>query len=204
VTDIQIQVDDRVVRRALGEMQKQAPFAISLATNNVTKDAQKAEQEQQESVFTLRQPAFLKREGAKISKFSTKTDPTAILQVTEKAGFLVKFEEGEAKRPTDGRAIAIPVAVRRSKRDIIPKSQRPPALYASKSAAAGRVFSKGGKLLQRLGRGAASTLRVLYIWKSSAKTPRILKFAETANKAVDTNWQKRALEAVDKALSTMR
>lgn len=202
--DISIRVDDQQVRKALGAAQSQAPFAIALAVSNVTKDAQSAVQKGYEERFTLRQPAFIKREGAKITQFAKKADPTAILAVTEKAGFLTRFEDGDMKRPNAGKAIAIPVAVRRNKKDIIPKSQRPPALYASKAAGAGRVFSKAGKLLQRVGRGAATQLRVLYIWKSAVKLPALLKFKETTNKAVDQNWQRRALEAVDKALSYLK
>jgi hypothetical protein len=204
MTDIRITLDDKAVRAALGEAQKQAPFALALATSNVTKDAQADIRAGIQSRFILRRPDFLLREGAKITKFATKTDPTAIIQVSDKAGFLLKFEEGDEKRPRDGKAIAIPVAVRRSKTDIIPKSQRPPALYAGSAAQKGRVFSKAGKLLQRIGRGAAGQLRVLYIWKPSVKVDARLKFRDTTQKAVDTNWIKRASEAVDRALGSMR
>jgi hypothetical protein len=204
MTDIRITLDDKAVRAALGEAQKQAPFALALATSNVAKDAQTEIRAGIQSRFILRRPDFLLREGAKITKFATKTDPTAIIQVSDKAGFLLKFEEGDEKRPRDGKAIAIPVAVRRSKTDIIPKSQRPPALYAGSAAQKGRVFSKAGKLLQRIGRGAAGQLRVLYIWKPSVKVDARLKFRDTTQKAVDTNWIKRASEAVDRALGSMR
>ena len=203
MTDIRIRVDDKVVKQALGDAQKQAPFALSLAINNVTKDAQGGIHKGYEERFILRQPAFIKREGAKITHFAKKQEPFAIIEVTPKAGFLGRFEEGDTKRP-EGKAIAIPVAVRRNKRDIIPKGQRPPALYVSRAGQAGRVFSKAGKLLQRVGRGKSAALRVLYIWKASAKVPALLRFKRTANDAVDKNWTRRALEAVDKALSTMR
>jgi hypothetical protein len=203
VTDIDIKVDDQAVRKALGDAQKQFPFTLSLAVNNVTKDAQ-TDIRAGFSRFVLRRPDFIKREGAKITKFATKADPNAEIRVTDKAGFLVKFEEGETKSPREGKAIAIPVGVRRSKSDIIPKGQRPPALYASKGGQSGRVFSKGGKLMQRVGRGKAAVLRVLYIWKSSVKVDARLKFRETTQKAVNANWIRRAGEAVDKALSTMR
>lgn len=204
MTDIRITLDDKVVRTALKEAVKQAPFAISLATNSVTKDAQTEIRAGIQSRFILRKPQFLLREGAKISQFATKANPTAIIQVTPKADFLIKFEEGDEKRPKDGKAIAIPVNVRRSKTDLIPKSQRPPALYASAGAAKGRVFSKAGKLMQRVGRGAKSALRVLYIWKPSVKVDARLRFRDTTQKAVNANWIKRAGEAVDRALSTMR
>jgi hypothetical protein len=201
---IDITVDDKVVRDALKESQKQAPFALSLAVNNVTKDAQVDLKAGVQSRFILRRPDFVLREAAKITKFSTKADPHAIIQVSDKADFLAKFEDGGTKSPRDGRAIAIPLNVRRSKTDIIPKSQRPPALYASKSAQAGRVFSKSGLLLQRVGRGARAAIRVLYVWKSSVKVDARLQFKKTANNAVDKQWTKRALEAVDKALASMR
>lgn len=202
--NVHVTVDSKAVLTALKDFQKQIPFAHSLAINNTAKDAQGGIQSGYESRFTLRRPAFVKQEGAKITQFANKQKQEAIVRVSEKAGFLLKFEDGETKTPKDGKAIAIPLNVRRSKSDIIPKSQRPPALYAGKAAAAGRVFSKGGLLLQRIGRGAAATLRVLYVWKPSVKVPALLQFTKTANEAVDKHWQRRALEAVDRAISTMK
>jgi hypothetical protein len=204
VTDIDIKVDDQAVRKALGEAQKQFPFTLSLAVNNVTKDAQGQIREGIKSRFTLRRPDFILREGAKISKFGTKTNPNAVIRITEKAGFLVKFEEGDEKRPIDGKAIAVPLAVKRNKRDLIPAAQRPPALYASKGGQAGRIFSAGGKLWQAVGRGRNAVVRALYAWKSSVRVRPMLRFRKTTQDAVDKNWDRRALEAVDKALSTMR
>lgn len=201
---IDVTVDDTVVRAALGEAQRQAPFALALALSNVTKDAQAAIRQGYRQRFQLRRPDFIEREGAKITQFATKAKPEAILEVTAKAGFLTKFEDGGEKRPKDGKAIAIPVAVRRSKSDIVPLSQRPPALYASKGAQAGRIFSKGGKLLQRVGRGAKAVTRVLYIWKASVRVDARLRFVATANETVDKSWRTRAVDGVDRALATMR
>jgi hypothetical protein len=203
-SDIQITVDDQDVRKLLKGMETQSPFALSLAINNVAKDAQTGIQSGFEKRFTLRRPAFIKREGAKITKFAKKADAQAIIAVTEKAGFLGKFEDGGTKSPQSGKAIAIPLNVRRNKSDIIPVSQRPPALYASKGAAAGRIFSKAGLLIQKVGRGARAVTRVLYVWKSSVRVPALLQFKATANEAVDKNWSKRAVEAVDRAISTAK
>jgi hypothetical protein len=96
--------------------------------------------------------------------------------------------------------IAIPVNVRRTKRDIVPQSLRPAALYASTGAAAGRIYSSRGALIQRVRR----VTRVLFIWKARVKTPKLLRFQQTADDAVSKNWTKRALEAVDRAIATMR
>lgn len=204
MTDISIRVDDTVVRKALGSLQSQAPFALSVAINGVTNDAQTSIREGYKQRFSLRRPDFILREGAKRTKAATKRDPQATLQVSERAEFLTRFEDGERKTPKDGKALAVPLNVRRNKSNIIPASQRPPALYASKSAAAGRVFSKAGLLLQRVGRGAKAVTRVLYVWKPSVRTPKLLQFHATANTAVDKNWTKRAMEAVDRAISTAR
>ncbi|HEX6925661.1 MAG TPA: hypothetical protein VF167_09525 [Longimicrobiaceae bacterium] len=204
MTEFRIDVEADPVIDGLQAFRRQQPFAMSLALNNTTKDAQAAIQHGYEQRFTLRQPQFVKLEGAKITRFSTKSRLETELRVTERAGFLTKFETGEPKVPREGRAIAIPVQARRTKRDIIPKSQRPPALYASKRAQSGRIFSRRGLLLQKLGRGARATLRVLYVWKSRARTPAILHFVDTAHQAADRHWPGRALEAIDRAIATMR
>ena len=200
--NINITVDSADVRRQLGELAKQGPFAAANALNRVTNDAQDAILKGYAERFTLRRPDFFRREGAKRTHRATKTEQYTILEVTPKAGFLGKFEDGGDKRPIEGKAIAVPLAVRRNKADIIPLSQRPPALYASKGAAKGRIFSMQGKLWQVVGVGKRAVIRSLYAWRSVVRVKPLLRFVRTANEAVDAKWVQRATEAVADAIRT--
>ncbi len=199
---LSITVDHAAVTRALGDLQRQIPFATAKALNDVANDAQRAIQGGLAQRFTLRRPDFILRtiKRERPADFASKTSLVATVRVDPRRDILAKFEEGGTKAPVSGRAIAIPTSqVRRTKAQLVQKSQRPRALLAS-----GRAFSKDGKLLVRVGRGAKALLRAAYIFKPAVRIPRRLGFVETATATVDRQWESRASEAVARAVATMR
>lgn len=196
-----VTVDAKEITQALAGLEGQIRFATSKAVNDVRGDAQRAIQDSLGGRFTLRRAAFVKRTiKSNREDFSTKEKLEAVVRVDPEHDFLAKFEDGGAKTPRTGRAIAIPTEhVRRTKAQIVSKSQRPRPLIA-----AGKAFSKAGRLLLKIGRGAGGRLVTGYVFKASVRIPKRLGFVDTATRAVDQHWQARATAAIERAVSTMR
>lgn len=196
-----IQVDAKDVIQGLKGLEGQMRFAMSKALNDTANDAQRAIQDSLSQRFTLRRPEFIKRTIKRERKdMATKDNLVAVVRIDPTRDVLAKFEDGGTKTPTSGKAIALPTeAVRRTKAQIITKTQRPKALLAS-----GKAFSKGGRLLMKIGRGVGAALRTAYVFKASVKIPKRLGFVDTANAAVDANWVRRAEAAIARAIATMR
>ncbi len=139
---------------------KQVTFALAATLTAVAKEAQKGVIGSIEHTFTVRntwlQPS--NRFGIKVLP-ATKDDLTAA--VATAADWLVGHEEGADKLPR-GQFLAIPSAnVRRTKRDIVQKGQRPQALRGKRDVV---LPLKGGGmgLFQRRGRGKNERLVFLY------------------------------------------
>lgn len=199
---IDIRVDATHVINNLAGLGGQMRFAMSKALNDTANDAQRAIQDSLSQRFTLRRPDFIRRtiKRERPNDFATKDKLEAVVRIDPTRDVLAKFEDGGTKTPTQGKAIALPTeAVRRTKAQIIQKSQRPRALVA-----AGRAFSKGGQLILKARRGVGAALRVAYIFKASVRIPKRLAFVDTATRTVDRQWQQRAMDAVSRAIATMR
>lgn len=191
--------------------QKQLPFALSLALNNVAIDAQLALRDHFSEVFTIRRPSFVLKQGAKIFKFSSKRDLSVVMGVDDKADFLTKFERGDVKKPTQASSLAIPVDVRRNKRDLITRGNRPRQLLdrlGQKRGAGGvfRLTHREGKLVpgiyQRTGRGGRGGVKLLFASTPKAQTPPVLKFAFVIGKTVEKKFQLNFDKAMARALAT--
>lgn len=192
-----IQVDSTAVTKGLAGLEGQMRFAMSKALNDTANDAQRAIQGSLAQRFTLRRPDFITRTIKRNREdFATKEKLEAVVRIDPSRDLLAKFESGGTKTPTQGKAIALPTeTVRRTKAQIIRQGQRPKALLAS-----GKAFSKGGRLLLRIGKA----IRTAYVFKAAVKIPARLGFVETANKAVDASFVRRAEAAVERAIATMR
>jgi len=196
-----VQVDAGDVVEQLAGLDGQMRFAMSKALNATANDAQRAIQDSLASRFTLRRPEFIKR-TIKRNKgdFATKEMLVASVRIDPTRDLLAKFEDGGMKVPTNGRAIAIPTEhVRRTKAQIVQASQRPRPLIAS-----GKGFSKSGRLLMRIGRGARAMLRTAYVFKARVRIPKRLGFVDTATTSVDRTWEARTRAAIDSVLASLR
>jgi len=200
--NLDIRVDAAAVTKALGELQKQARFATSKALNDTANDAQRAIQDSLAQKFTLRRPDFIKRtiKRERPNDFATKDNLVATVRVDPKRDILAKFEDGGEKVPTKGKALAIPtLSVRRTKADVIQKSQRPRALLSS-----GKAFVRGAAIVQKARRVAGGLGRILYIFKARVRIDNRLHFVDTATQSVEATWAARAIAAVDRAINTIR
>jgi hypothetical protein len=123
------------IERALQEDAKQARYALSVALNDTAKDAKAAHVDHlmNSGEFSIRRPAFARR-ASKIDFAQRKApNPTARVYVEppggpDRADVWTQHEEGGQKRPHEGASIMVPTDdVKRTKKDIIPKSAKPSA-----------------------------------------------------------------------------
>jgi len=157
------------------ELDKQTKFGLAAALTLTAKEIQTGVIQSIESSFTVRtgwdKPSNIF--GVRI-KPATKTDLSAWIGTA--ADWLAKFTEQPAgsfvvKLPA-GEFLAIPTKnVKRTKRDIVSKAQRPRSLVGKRDFVI--VTKRGVRVLfQRRGRGKSSTLVALYILVPRARIPQ--------------------------------
>jgi hypothetical protein len=142
------------------DVAKQFTFALAAALTATAKEAQSVVIADIEGTFTVRtnwdRPSNAM--GIKVLP-ATKDDLSAAL--VTRADWLQLHESGGDKIPA-GEFIAVPTSnVRRTKRDIIRKSQRPRALRADRTVVL--PLKNGEKMIfQRVGKGKNSKLVAMY------------------------------------------
>ena len=187
-------------KQYLSDVSRQIPFAAALALTRTAKEVQRGEIAHIRSAFTVR-GSWL-REGGKFGIGITPASKQELVAVVEsRAPWLGAHEEGTTRTPA-GSNFAIPQSdIRRTKTQIITRSHRPQALKR-----AFKVETKKGipLLLQRVGRGKRSALRVMYQLTDKAKIEPRLRFVETGRAVVEKVWQRIFAEALDRAIRTAR
>jgi len=221
-----IHVDAAEVLGWFASLSRQAPFALATGINDTLKLAQQRERAHLRESMTIRRPVFIDR-SIKVSPFATKATLTGVIQIDPARDVLSKFEGGGEKRPLRGASLAVPVAVKRNKSDVIIASMRVRALqlrpYRTNAGVVRlrglkRTFTVkragGGLILQRVGRRAqggtldveiaGGSIRVLYAFKKSVPIPANLAFTSTVERAVANDWDRLILAAMDRATATAR
>lgn len=205
----------------------QLPFAIKEAINHTAKDAQRAQHAGMEQRFTIRRRAWVQR-GIKIKPFATKRRLVATIAVdppggAARADILTRHEERGFRIPFKGRALAVPIAARANKQDVVAKRNRPKA-FAFKQMVRGtggtEVF-KGQKrtfmirradgtgwILKRVGRGKHGSLfegtSVLYVLDTSVPIAERLRFMATVTDTVHVTFNGHFSRSFDRAVRTAR
>lgn len=111
-------------------------------------------------------------------------------------------EEGGTK-VVSGKRIAVPTAqVRRTKRSLIPQSQKP----ANLGNKAFKVTTKSGNtmLATRVGKGKRSELKMLYSLVPRAQVPPRLHFHRTVTEFVNKHGAQYLLRGIEYALKTAK
>lgn len=132
-------------------------------------------------------------------KAATPKDMSA--EVRTNADWLIPHETGDDKKG-QGHRLAVPTdQVRRNKRLIIPRGQRPKGL-------AGKAFvlktKHGDVIAQRLKKGKRKGLIVLYGLEKAVHIKKQSTFIEPIKKVVDRRLDKNIHNGIDYALKTMR
>lgn len=200
---MEIRVDIRgleATTKYISNLEKQIPFATALALTRMAKEIQREEIAHIRSAFNIR-GSWL-REGGKFGVGIVPASKEKLVAVVEsRAPWLEAHEEGATRTP-EGAHFAIPQKdIRRTKTQVIARSQRPKALKR-----AFKIETKRGipLLLQRVGRAKRSILRVMYQLTGRAKIDPRLQFFETGRVVVDKVWRRIFSEALDRAIRTAR
>ncbi|HMU61582.1 MAG TPA: hypothetical protein PKA66_07360 [Gemmatimonadales bacterium] len=223
--NLTIRVD---VKDALGffdRLHQQAPYAVSKGLNDLMLHGERQVQAQLPEHFTLRRKTFVER-TVKVRQWASKRNLAASIGIDPSRNFLGKFEAGGTKTPR-GNFLTVPIAVRRTKSDIVVKSMRVRELQLrAHRTASGKVQLRGkqrtfaikgptgGAILQRFGRrpkGTATlseeirrgTVRVAYAFTRSVPIPASLHFAETFRRDAK-HWPEIMAAAWEYALATAR
>jgi hypothetical protein len=197
-----IPISMKLIQRppSAAEIYKQTQFGVAVGLTQTAKDGQAAVVSALRSNFTLRGSWFQQnmRHGIKI-KPATKYDLQA--EIRTAADWLEPHETGKDKTARGGN-VAVPTdAVRRNKRLIIPRAQRPKGLGA-------KVFvlqSKHGPVLvQRITRGKNKGLRVLYGLERRVRIRKRSTFYEPIERTVKRNINRNVAAGITRAFATMR
>ena len=179
---------------------KQIPFATALALTRTAKEIQREEITHIRTAFTVR-GSWL-REGGRFGVGIVPASKENLVAVIEsRAPWLEAHEEGTVRTP-EGAHFAIPQKdIRRTKTQVIARSQRPKAL---KRAFKVETMRGVPLLLQRVGRGKKSILRVMYQLTGRAKIEPRLRFFGTGKTVVEKVWRRIFSEALDRAIRTAK
>lgn len=182
-------------------IQKNIRFGVAVGLTKTAKDGQTAVLDSLKSTFELRGSWFNpgNKFGIKI-KGANKTNMEA--QVRTLADWLVLHETGGVKRPR-GENLAIPTEnVRRNKRLIIPRGQRPAALRNKRTFV---LHTKRGKVLfQRKYKGKRSQIVALYNLEPRARIRKESTFFAPIRNVVNRSLMRNITAEVKKALASAR
>ena len=190
---------------------RELPFALAKGLTTTGQSVQKKVVTDLPGKFTLRTGWYKPNTpfGIKV-QMATKANLT--VKVYTKAPWMQLQETGGIKQ-ISGKRLAIPLVkrsgsrpgvqfgVKRTKKDLVMKSQKPQALGNKAFIIKGK---KGDLLAARTGKGKRSILSILYGLEPRANIKARFKFEETARQVVNLEWRRNFEEAIAYALKTSK
>lgn len=191
----------REATRFLSDLQKkQIPFATAKALTETAEQARDEIVKHLQDKFTLRTAWWKPRTRYGINVQPAKKT-SLVSEVFTRAPWMALQESGGAKIPR-GQNIAVPSSfVKRSKRDLITKANRPRNL---KNSFITRSKSGQETIFQRIGRGRNKAIRPMYFLEKRAQIKPAFQFAKTAQRVANDRWRKNFAKAIDFALRTAK
>lgn len=180
---------------------KNINFGIARGLTRLAKDGQSAVRGALRGAFTLRGTWFEQqnRFGVKI-KPAKPNDLESAVQT--RADWIERHETGQDKASIEGHNIVVPTdQVRRNKRFIIPRGQRPKGLGTKAFV----LQTKHGPVLaQRITRGKRKGLIVLYGLERKVRIKKVDVFEKPIEKVVGRRGARIIEQSIVDALATMR
>lgn len=190
---------------------KNVKFGIAVGLTKTAKDGQKASQDAIRSTFTVRGNWWQQSNKFGIRITPAKRDEL-VAEVKTAADWLAIHETGGRKEPR-GRNLAVPTDnVKRSKRQIIVKAQRPRNLkdaFVLNTRKGPVIFRRmfmnaKGRTTGRKIRGVKGALVALFGLEPSVRIRKQSTFYEPIQKAVNENLVNNVAREIRNALDTMR
>lgn len=181
---------------------RQIRFGVARGLTETAKEGQKAVVGAMKGTFTLRGRWF-----EQSNRFGIKIQPAKrdnlTAEIRTRADWLEMHEKGGIKRPKSSSRLAIPTEnVRRNKRDIITKANRPGRLRGKRTFVI--KTSKGDVLFQRKYKGKRSHIVALYSLEPRARIKRQSTFFTPIEKVVKRRAERNIWRSVQEALRTAR
>jgi hypothetical protein len=187
------------LRPDFAEIAKQLDFGTALGLTNTAKQGQEAVVKALGDTFTLRGGWYLQSNKYGIRIVPARKDKLES-HITTAADWLELHEDGGTKTAEHGR-LAIPTDnVRRNKRLVIPRGQRPAALRGKRTFVL--QTKHGAVLFQRKGKGKRSKIVALYNLEPKAQIKKQSTFYEPIENVVDKNLAENILAGIEKAFAT--
>lgn len=191
-----ITIEDHVTPM-LKNLIRELPSQVAQGINDLANNARDEFLWDLPNRMTLRTPWFKpgSQFGFNVRK-ATPSNPSA--EIYTRAPWMQLQETGGTKTPK-GKHLAIPTTtVRRTKRDLIPKSQRPMGLGSK----AFQLKTQSGKefLAMRTGRGKKSGLKIMYLLGQQARIRPQLHFTDSIKGYVAQNAEKYLARAIERAM----
>lgn len=176
----------------------QLPFALSLALNRTATLARDEVRAQLPRRFTIRKAGVVR--GFRVKPSAKRQWPRLEAQVGTVDAFWTLQETGGTKRAQGGGNLAIPTGlVRRTKRGLISKAQRPRALIA-----AGRARKAEDTIRATPKRGPVGPASILYLLRRSAQIDPALGLRETVAEVVERELGPEFRRAMGEAIASAR
>ncbi|MEG3347581.1 hypothetical protein [Novacetimonas sp. GS1] len=207
--DFSIKLDTSRIQRELSDMQKQIPYATSVAVNSLAFDAMRLENSAMSEIFDHPRP-FTTR-ATQVDK-ATKSDPTAVVSLRDQqAKYLTPYETGGDHwvGARDGAGdLLVPVDGRTDAYGQIPRGLIK-RLLARPDVFAGTVRGIRGIWQRSTARGtrrnaAPAKLKLLYMFRANKAVDKHLDFEQRATEMVQREGPKVIEAAILKTIRTAR
>lgn len=193
---ISISVDTTKAIKGLSQLAKdQLPFANARALTWTASDAQKAIRRELPRRFIIRNNYVSK--GIRIEKATKANQAAKVGSVDE---FMERQDKGGTKRPK-GRHVAIPVKIKRNKRDIVTKSNRPRRILDKSGPRQPFIATVKGRLgiYQRVTK-ARTPIQLLYALRPTTQVKARFELERTVQKVVDERFERLFKLSLDDAI----
>jgi hypothetical protein len=179
---------------------KQIRYATAVALTRSAEHAQESILSRTRDVFTIRKNWLTPGYMYGINRKTARADDLNA-EVYTRAPWMLLQEEGGIKLPKK-QYLAVPQeGVRRTKKDLIPSSEKPKALKRSFII---WTTKSGPMLFKRVNRGKGSKIKPMYAFERSAKIEGRWQFVRTGIATVKQVYAKIFAAAIKNALETAR
>jgi len=192
---------DDVIRKCNAFGSKQLPYSFARALTKTAQDVQAEVIRTLPGRFTLRTKWYQKNTpfGFKIEMAKPKN---LIAKIFTKAPWIIEHEKGAVRIPR-GKRFAVPQPpVRRTKRQIIQKGQKPRALLSKKRSAFILPTRSGSGIFYR--RTKKAPLQFFYALIKRAKIKPRLGFEKTARQVANAKFTRNFQQAFNDAVRTAK
>jgi hypothetical protein len=199
---IEIKSNVKTLISSLSRKQRtQVPYALAGALTATAFDAQRAVKSNLEKKFTLRNRFTTK--GIRVRKATKHNLSARIFATPQTARYLEGHEYGETRTP-QGRSIAVPMSVRKSKQQKITKAKRPRTVLDKPNTF--RIVGDSrlpDGIYQRM-RGKAKRLKMLYALEPSIRIKRRFGMEKTVRGVAKNKIRRNMQKSLSRALSSAR